>query len=228
MTDRRRDNLGYFFSEAVQRFSEKTALIDLSGAAPREVSYRELDERHDRVAALLTDRGLEPGDRLAMAVGNRFEFVEIMYGAMRAGIVPVPLNTRLGAETLDFTIRNAGCVAAIVEPGANAAMVGVADAAGLPTKIALDPAPAGWDRYETALQSTPPRFDPPALAPEHPSFQPYTSGSTGRPKGVVLTHAGQLWWIRCVNKYWPSTAEHRTLAAVPLYHKNAMAGAVKP
>src|SRR5215469_920189 len=162
MTDRRRDNLGYFFREAVPRFPGKTALIDLSSAKPREVSYRELDERHDRVAALLTARGLKPGDCFAMAVGNRFEFVEIMYGAMRAGIVPVPLNTRLGADTLDYIVRNAGCLAAVVEPGACAAMIGVVNKIGLPTKIALDPAPAGWERYETALQASAPHFDPPA------------------------------------------------------------------
>ena len=60
------------------------------------------------------------------------------------------------------------------------------------------------------------------------SFLPYTSGSTGRPKGVVLTHAGQLWWIRAVQRYWPGDPSARALAAVPLYHKNAMAGAIKP
>src|SRR5215469_13456267 len=125
MTDRLRENLGYFFSGVVPRFPGKTAIIDLSGPSPREVSYRELDARHDRVAALLAARGLKPGDRFAMAVGNRFEFVEIMYGAMRAGIVPVPLNTKLGADTLDYIVRNAGCLAAVVEPGACAAMIGV-------------------------------------------------------------------------------------------------------
>jgi len=228
MTDKRRDNLGYFFDAGAKRFPAKTAVIDLSSTAPREVPYRELDERHDRFAALLTARGLKPGDRFAMAVGNRFEFIEIMYGAMRAGIVPVPLNTRLGADTLDYIVRDAGCVAAVVEPGACPPIAGVIDAIGLKTKIAFDPVPPGWESYEKVLQSSPPRFDPPELSADHPSFQPYTSGSTGRPKGVVLNHAGQLWWIRCVNKYWPGTSDDRALAAVPLYHKNAMAGAVKP
>jgi long-chain acyl-CoA synthetase len=88
--------------------------------------------------------------------------------------------------------------------------------------------PDGWQAYEPALMAQPASFDPPALSPDHMSFLPYTSGSTGRPKGVVLTHAGQLWWIRCVQKYWPSDSSARALAAVPLYHKNAMAGAIKP
>ena len=228
MTDRFDDNLGYYFQPASRRFPDKTALIDLSPASPREVTYRELDERHDRFAALLAKLGLKPGDRIAMSIGNRFEFVEVMYGAMRAGIVPVPLNTKLGADTLAFTIENAGCVGAVVEPSSNPHIVGIVDKAGLEVKLAFGPVPPGWTDYETALQATPASFDPPELADDHPSFQPYTSGSTGRPKGVVLTHAGQLWWIRALEKYWPATSDYRALAAVPLYHKNAMAGAVKP
>jgi acyl-CoA synthetase (AMP-forming)/AMP-acid ligase II len=43
-----------------------------------------------------------------------------------------------------------------------------------------------------------------------------------------LTHAGQLWWLDCLQRYWPTPAETRALVAVPLYHKNAMAGAIKP
>ena len=44
----------------------------------------------------------------------------------------------------------------------------------------------------------------------------------------MLDHEGQLWWVRCLRKYWPADPGDRALAAVPLYHKNAMAGAVKP
>src|SRR4051812_40316105 len=173
--DRRYDNVGYFSWAAAQRRGDAVAIIDLSRDLPIEVTYAKFEERLNRCAALLSRLGLRPGDRIAMAIGNRFEFVEIMYGAMRAGIVPVPLNTRLGAETLDYTLRDAGCVAAIVEPAASGAIVGVVEALGLKTKIALDPVPAGWERYESLVAATPPRFDPPALADDHPSFQPYTS-----------------------------------------------------
>jgi long-chain acyl-CoA synthetase len=152
----------------------------------------------------------------------------VMYGAMRAGIVPVPLNTRQGPDTLAYILRDSGCRAAIVEPGACPAMVAVVEAAGLGARVAFEPVPPGWRAYEPALMAEPAAFEPPELGPDHPSFQPYTSGSTGRPKGVVLTHAGQLWWIRCVQRYWPHDPDNRALAAVPLYHKNAMAGAIKP
>jgi acyl-CoA synthetase (AMP-forming)/AMP-acid ligase II len=192
------------------------------------VTYRELDERMNRVASLLAARGLAPGSRIAMAIGNRFEFVEILYGAMRAGIVPVPLNTKLGAETLDYILRDAAVEAAFVEPGANRFIEDVVEAVGLETRLSFDPVREGWLDYEAAIGGASPEFAPPELPPGHPSFQPYTSGSTGKPKGVVLTHEGQLWWIRCLEKYWPEKSSARALAAVPLYHKNAMAGAIKP
>jgi acyl-CoA synthetase (AMP-forming)/AMP-acid ligase II len=228
MSDRRAGNLGYFTHDAARRFPDRVAMIDLCGDEPREVLYAELEERLDRFAAMITGLGLKPDDRLVMAVGNRFEFIEIMYGAIRAGIVPVPLNTKQGADVLAYIVENSDAVAAIVEPGCNKFIVDIIEAAGLAPRIAFGPAPEGWQDYETLLQAAPGEFEPPELDEDHPSFQPYTSGSTGRPKGVVLTHAGQLWGIRCGQQYWPEKSENRALAAVPMYHKNAMAGAFKP
>ena len=74
-------------------------------------------------------------------------------------------------------------------------------------------------------------FDPPEITGDHLSFLPYTSGSTGQAQRVSsLTHEGQLWWVRCLfsatGRRHPDTAA--SLAAMPLYHKNAMAGAIKP
>src|SRR5262249_1555635 len=154
--------------------------------------------------------------------------VEIMYGAMRAGVVPVPLNTKLGSDALDYIIRNAECAGAVVEPLANPDFAALADAISCRMKLMLGGERKGWSDYEASLQAMPPTFTADAIPDHHPSFQPYTSGSTGRPKGVVLTHAGQLWWLRAVQRYWPAGPDDRVLTAVPLHHKNAMAGAIKP
>lgn len=228
MSDRTTDNLGYWCATSAANHPDRTALIDLSAGPAREITYGQLERRLNQVASLLAGWGLTPGNRMAMAVGNRFEFIEIMYGAMRAGVVPVPLNVKLGAETLEYILRDAGCVAAFVEPASNRFVVAATEAVGIEHRFAFDPVPEGWTAYEPALAAASDRFKPPTLPGDHPSFQPYTSGSTGRPKGVVLTHAGQLWWIRTGQKYWPKSADDRALAAVPLYHKNAMAGAIKP
>ncbi len=228
MSDRRRNNLGYWCCKPAEAHPGDIAMIDLCADRERIVSYGELDQRLNRFANLITSAGLRPGDRMALAVDNRFEFVEVMYGAMRAGVVPVPLNTKQGRDTLNYIVRNAGCRGAVVEPACNEAIVEVIEGLGETPRYAFEPVPAGWSDYEAALMTQSAAFDPPAIEDGHPSFQPYTSGSTGRPKGVVLTHAGQLWWIEAVQRYWPSDASCRALAAVPLYHKNAMAGAIKP
>ncbi len=221
-------NLGYWCSAWAARFPDKVALIDLSRDPPRETTYAELERRLDRVAATLTRLGLKSGDRFAMSIGNRIEFVEIMFGAMRAGIVPVPLNTKLGPDTLRYVIEDSGCAGAAVELATNPHVAGIVDSLGLDVPLLLDGAAAGWLGYEDALAESRTDFGPPPLGDDHLAFLPYTSGSTGKPKGVALTHAGQYWWIGCLHKYWPTPAESRALAAVPLYHKNAMAGAIKP
>ncbi len=225
---KRHNNLGYFSYDAAQAHPDRVAMYDLSHEPAREVTYVELDARLNRVASLLISHDLNPGDRIAICVGNRFEFVEVMYGMMRAGLVPVPLNTKLSAEIIEYTLVDSGCRGAVVEPGTNRFIAGVVDALALPVRIAFGPVPSGWTDYESALMAVSANFDPPAIADDHLSFLPYTSGSTGKPKGVPLTHEGQLWWVRTVQKYWPSTPETRVLAAMPLYHKNAMAGAIKP
>ncbi len=228
-------NLGYWLSDARAENPDRVALIDLSRTPPREVTYAELDERMDRVANLLTDAGIGVGDRFALSVGNRFEFIEIMFGGMRCGGVPVPLNFKLSAESLAHVVTDAGCRAAFVETAVTARSAQVVEHLGIERRwevsgggAAGEPARTGWLDYAAALAGASPDFDPPVLGAHHPAFQPYTSGSTGKPKGVVLDHEGQLWWVRCLKKYWPADPGDRALAAVPLYHKNAMAGAVKP
>ena len=94
MSDPVSDNLGYFFRAAASSFSDRVALIDLWAGRERLLTYGKLDERANRVGSMLRSLGLHAGDRLALLIGNRSEYVEVFFGAMRAGIVPVPLNSR--------------------------------------------------------------------------------------------------------------------------------------
>lgn len=222
-------NLGYFWCHgAARRTPGKTAIVDLWNGAERRITYGALDARLDRVAAALARLGLHPGDRLLVCVGNRVEFLEIFFGAMRAGVVPVPANPRLGADALVHIATDSDCAAAIVDPAANGEIAGVVARVGIPRRVTLGMAGAGWDGYEAMLAEAPDTFVPPLLAPDHLAFMPYTSGSTGRPKGVRLTHAGQIWWLGCRHRCWPVTPDAVSLVAVPLFHKNAMGAAIKP
>src|SRR5205823_8673619 len=101
----RRRNLGFFFDASVARVPEKIAIIDLFGGNERRATYRQLDERMNAVASMLARLGVTPGERVAMLIGNRTEFIEFFFGSMRAGAIPLPLNTRLAADTLESSQR---------------------------------------------------------------------------------------------------------------------------
>src|SRR6266508_2253364 len=117
--DNRQRNLGFFFDATVARVPDKVAIIDLFGGRERPSTYRQLDQRMDRVAAMLARLGVRPGERVAMLIGNRTEFVEFFFGAMRAGAIPLPLNTRLAAPTLEHIVAEAACTLAVVDPSSH-------------------------------------------------------------------------------------------------------------
>lgn len=215
----REKNLGYFFADSVRRFPDKVAIIDLHGGRSREMTYAMLDERADRVAGLVRRLGIAPGERVGMIIGNRVEFLEIFFGAMRAGAIPVAINTRLSRDTLKFILEDAECGAAFVDPGAHPDAMAVS--ASIPNRVSLE-------GYEAERDKSPRLGEPPELPANAQAFQPYTSGSTGLPKGAIMTHAGMLWYVKYNQRYWPATSADRGLIALPLFHKNAMRGTVKP
>jgi len=186
----------------------QVAIVDLSRPGePREITYAALDAGCDAVAAGLAGRGLGPGDRVGILALNRTEYIEALYGTMRAGAIPVPLNIKLPAESLAFIARDANLALLFVDAAHR--------------KVAPDVPAVDFDAgYADFLKPGP--FAPVAPAPDDICLQPYTSGSTGRPKGVLLTHAGQAWQIDALVKARRMTPDDRVLVAAPLYHKNAL------
>ncbi|MCC6780802.1 MAG: acyl--CoA ligase [Hyphomicrobiales bacterium] len=226
MTDDRQRNLGYFFDGARARVPDKVAIIDLHGGRERCSTYRDLDRRMNAVATMLVRLGVRAGQRVAMLIGNRTEFVEFFFGAMRAGAIPLPLNIRLAAETLTRIVVGAECALVVVDPASNRDALAIAEH--VPLRLLLDQDRAGFLSFETELAVGGPDVPPPPLAYDTQAFQPYTSGSTGRPKGAIMTHRGMLWYVAYNQRYWPSSESDRGLVALPLFHKNALRGTVKP
>lgn len=224
----RQRNLGYFFDRSVKRVPDKVAVLDLFGGRERQVTYAALDERMSRVASVLARLGVRPGERVGMLVANRIEFIEFFFGAMRAGAIPVPLNSRLAPDTLAYIFEDAGCVAALVDPSSNRKAVALAEKMRLRHRLLLDQTRGGWLSFEEEMANPGPAVAPPPIADDAQAFQPYTSGSTGRPKGAIMTHRGMLWYVAYNQRHWPASENDRGLIALPLFHKNAMRGTVKP
>lgn len=152
------------------------------------ISYCQLGHRVDRVAANLSARGVRPGERVAVLVGNSFEFVFSVLGALRLGAVVVPLNTREQREGLSFILSS--CTASVLIFDAVLTDKRPADGAvpSLRHQYAVGGDTDGAEPFEVLLDETAAGIPPAVVDEEDTAVILYTSGTTGRPKGAMLTH----------------------------------------
>jgi long-chain acyl-CoA synthetase len=221
-------NLGSFFDESTRRHPDKVAIIDLSGEEPRRHTYRELETEVACAAQALAAAGLRKGERCIVSIPNGVTFLAVFLGALRLGLVPVPINFRLGADMLASIVRDAGCRAIVGSPRHTPACCDIADRLGIELRLSTDAARQGWADYRALLARQSARRIVEPMAFDDTAFQPYTSGSTGIPKGIALTHGGMIWGVEHSQKYWPLSPADRLIVAAPMFHKNAMRGSVKP
>ena len=215
------DSLGYIFDVALKIQPDAVAVIQ----DDTTLTYRQLDARVNRMANLLATLGVRAGDRVALMFGNDWRFLEAFFGPMRLGAVSVPLNIRMGDDALVYVVEDAEARMLVAgRDQAERARALANQVKGLAHLVADGP---GGD-YESRMSAAAPRLRRRRIDPEAVCMQPYTSGSTGKPKGVLLAHRGQVWNADVIRKMACLDHTERALVAVPLYHKNAMIGAVKP
>jgi benzoate-CoA ligase family protein len=150
-----------------------------------DVTYAELAERVNRCGNALIELGLAPGQRMVMVLRDCPEFFYLFWGAIKAGIVPVPLNAILRTADYRIMIEDSGCAAVVYAPEL-AGEVEPALAPGRPP-LAL-PVDGAARSLRALLAGASPRLDPVPADATAPCFWLYTSGSTGRPKGAVHRH----------------------------------------
>lgn len=144
------------------------------------LTYAGLADQINRIAGgLITRHGLKPGQRVAMAMENCPEFLPLLLGVWRAGLVAIPINAKLHPREFDWIFRNSGAALVFATPT-------------LASKLETDlPIISTDSRDYTALVSA---EDAPApeMALKNIAWIFYTSGTTGRPKGAMLTHRNLL------------------------------------
>ncbi len=185
---------------------DAVVLIDRSSSPPEHVTSAQLRERALRCGAGLLARGLPPFARVGLLAANCGEFYNMMFGAPAAGLVFVPLNTRLPAETQAYILEDAE-VQLVVSDAEHASLV----PPGMPHIEIGTPA---WDD----LHAAPPLAGLAHVNDNDIAVQIYTSGSTGRPKGVLLTHGNVTFTVL---EYGAALPGEVMLVSAPLYHKNA-------
>ncbi|MEW6272951.1 MAG: acyl-CoA synthetase [Thermodesulfobacteriota bacterium] len=162
------------------RHPDKPALIFAD--QERTVTYRQLEQRSNRVAQALQAWGLRPGDGIAVVLANEEHFFDFYWAAMRSGLYFTPVNWHLSAEEVRYVVED--CDARVLVANASFAdqLAPLADRGGrIERRISVGGTIPGFARYEDAVAP----FPATRIADEREgAAMLYSSGTTGKPKGV--------------------------------------------
>jgi amino acid adenylation domain-containing protein len=193
---------------------DKTALI----AGERRLSYRDLNQASNRLAARLHREGVERGDRVVVFLDNSAEAVIAIFAVLKAGAVVAPINPSTKADKLAFVLNNCRASALITSGRLDAvARKALAQAPTVQTVVVAEGAdlPAGWVRFEDALAQEGAARAPAGIDLDL-AMLVYTSGSTGHPKGVMMTHQNVVAAATSITTYLESRADDIVLSVLPL------------
>lgn len=186
----------------------------------QEVTYRQLDERTERIAENLARFKIAPGDRVALFLPNMPEFLFAFFGVLKRGAVAVPINTQLKGEEAAYILHNSESRVLITTPALYAAVE--SKRASLPRleMLFLVGERAGAGKVFSSLYVAGGPRPEENIRPDNPAALIYTSGTTGRPKGVILTHRNYLFDTAQFVQATQMTEQDRFLCILPLFHVN--------
>jgi 4-hydroxybenzoate-CoA ligase len=192
---------------------DKVVFADTS----RRITYAQLADSVARVGTMLAGLGLRREDRIAMIMLDTVDFPILFWGAIRAGIIPIPLNTLLPVEQFRYILQDSRAKALFVstpfQKTAEAAAVGVAT---LDATVAVGG--AGEKDFATLLAAAAPA-SPAETCRDEVAFWLYSSGSTGMPKGVRHVHSSPMETARLYARGVLDIAEDDVcFSAGKLYH----------
>src|ERR1700688_4160777 len=182
----------------------------------RRMTWREVAQQSAQIAAGLRKLGLQSGDRVALLLGNRIEFVLAMFAAANLGAVTVLLSTRQQKPEIAYVLTDCGARLLIHEATLADRLPDARDVPDLMHRISVDDeeraSPFSGLVRNDVLQ------EPADVGEQDTAMILYTSGTTGRPKGAVLAHCNVIHSAMIYQACMELTAADRSIAAVPLAH----------
>ena len=213
--------------ERVRRSPDRTAYVNCDPASGRwiESSWRQTAEATGRWQAALRGEGLSQGDRVAVQMANRPEWVHFDMAALGLGLVTVPLYTNDRPDNIRHILDDAGVRLLLLENGEQLAALSPMLAAldQPPRLLVLEAVEGGGDTVPcTAVEDwlgTPGNQLVDLVEnPDDLATVVYTSGTTGAPKGVMLSHRNILWDTEASLDCIQAFPEDRFLSFLPLSH----------
>jgi len=218
----RPDSLYALLDNAAHRHPEGLALV--SGA--QRLSWRQLHQQVAQLAAGMQAVGLGAGDRVAMLLGNRIEFVVTLFAATRLGAIAVPMNIREQTPGLTYMLEHSGAQLLVHEPDLVDRLPAASAVPSLRHRWQVgDAAPAtGSSPWSAHLLPHPTEVA--SVGEQDVAVILYTSGTTGRPKGAMLTHLGIVHSSMHYVLSMGLTSQDCTISAVPLSHVTGLVALV--
>ena len=220
-------NLSILLEDSARHHPERAAVV----LGEQRLSYAQVNAAANQVANLLVERGIRPGDKVALSCPNLPYFPVVYYGILKAGAVVVPLNVLLKGREVGYHLKDSEARAYLCFQGSPELPMGAEGFAGFGQAdgcehfflITADPAaPSTIEGAETlgaALAGKAPVFEPVLLPETDPAVILYTSGTTGQAKGAELSHSNLLLNALTCNRLFgtqPGTDTH--LLVLPLFH----------
>src|SRR5262245_37610798 len=204
-----------FLRRSAYVYPDKIAVVH--GA--RRYTYAQFEERANRLASRLRALGLRHLDRVAFIAPNIPAMLEAHFGVPAAGLVLVPINTRLNSDEIGYILQHSGAKIVFVDHELEG-LVKPIDLKGVPV-IRIDDTGAPGDPYEDFLAQGSPAPCEPWLQDELETLSiNYTSGTTGRPKGVMIHHRGA--YLNAIGETIETgmSADAKYMWTLPMFHCN--------
>ncbi|MER7952116.1 long-chain fatty acid--CoA ligase [Streptomyces sp. NPDC096079] len=220
-------NLSVLLEDSARTHPNRDAVV----LGETRLTYAQVEAAANQVANLLVDRGVWPGDKVALSCPNVPWFPIVYYGILKAGAVVVPLNILLKGREVAYHLADAGAKAYLCFEGGEGLPMGTEGHAGFSGTpgcehfflITADPAAespiAGVETLGAALRGTATTFDTIGTSGDDPAVLLYTSGTTGQAKGAELSHANLVLNALACNRLLenrPAVDTH--LVVLPLFH----------
>ena len=206
-------DLNVMFAEALARNADGEAVVFNNV----RLTYAQLDRKIAALAAGLHAEGVGKGDRVAMLVGNRTEFLTVLFATLRVGAIAVPINIREQTPELAYILNHCGSAVLIHDRNIDAKIPHPDSLDNLKLRFSIGGAIGEARDLATIAKKgeTPPVV---AVVEEEVAVILYTSGTTGRPKGAMLTHFNIVHSAMHFELCMELGDSERSLLAVPASH----------